>query len=392
MSKETDIQWADSTVNPIMGCGGCELFPKPAPILNRIDAKLQQVRPRWPDGSTRNIAQVVIDNAHKSAFGEGNSNEVNTTNLYHCRNYIADAVAGQAGPVAHEIVVDSIEEAVRCYAAVLHLRKAFSIANPERSPNKGYAPYFEYLTQFPGRMAKMAAAPDLLGAIDPNRPWIDRLARLIFISDMGDAFSTEVEWEFLLSDVMPPIVTNDGMQHLWLWLTKRPATMARFGERIGGFPVNVCAMTTLTCADDGNLNRLRELKNVNAQVRGLSVEPLQERIPPEKLDLEGIDWIIVGGESGARKHVIPFHLEWARELRDHCRKHRVAFFCKQLGSLPVHRHEELRLQDRHGGNWMEWPADLRFREFPEYFHQYRRDEMPVVPNLRRKHVRKGYAV
>jgi len=152
---------------------------------------------------------------------------------------------------------------------------------------------------------------------------------------------------------------------MWLWLTKRPDRMARFGDRIGGFPLDVCAMTTLTGPD--KLSRIEELREVPAAIRGLSVEPLWERIPPRSLNLDGIDWLIAGGESGRKDAVRPFHLEWARELRDLCRKKKVAFFLKQLGRRPFESSKELRLRDSHGGNWDEWPANLRVREMPEAF-------------------------
>ena len=82
--------------------------------------------------------------------------------------------------------------------------------------------------------------------------------------------------------------------------------------------------------------------------------------------------MIAGGESGRRDFVRPFDLSWARELRDHCRETGVAFFLKQLGRRPVSEGEELKLRDTHGGDWTEWPKDLRVREMPEAFRRYRR--------------------
>lgn len=68
-----------------------------------------------------------------------------------------------------------------------------------------------------------------------------------------------------------------------------------------------------------------------------------------------LDWVIVGGESG--KGARPMHPDWARTLRDQCQSAGVSFFMKQLGSAA-------KLRDRHGGDWTEWPVDLRIREFP----------------------------
>jgi protein gp37 len=194
---------------------------------------------------------------------------------------------------------------------------------------------------------------------------------MIFVSDMGDAMSTKGLFPFLKQEATH-LSTDKGRRHLWLWLTKRPHIMRHFAEEIGGLPENVCAMTTVTGPDA--LHRVDELRQTKAACRGLSIEPLWERIPPEDLDLTGIDWVIVGGESGARDVVEPFHVEWAEELREHCRKAGVAFFVKQLGSKPFMNGKPLVLADRHGGNWDEWPRKLRVREFPAYFHQCRADE------------------
>jgi protein gp37 len=71
----------------------------------------------------------------------------------------------------------------------------------------------------------------------------------------------------------------------------------------------------------------------------------------------------------------PFQLAWARELRDFCREKKVAFFLKQLGSNPFDGDRPFKCADRHGGQWHEWPEDLRVREFPLGFHAYRRGEV-----------------
>jgi hypothetical protein len=119
-------------------------------------------------------------------------------------------------------------------------------------------------------------------------------------------------------------------------------------------------------------------------MRGLSIEPLWARIPASKLDLAGIDWVIVGGESGSGlAHTRPFALEWAEEIRDHCKKNGVAFFLKQLGRNPSRTGNVFKLHHTHGGNWDEWPdEDLKVREFPAAFHAYRREEMKISDKLR----------
>lgn len=354
-----------------MGCGGCELFPSPIIIIKEIDAALAAYR-RWDAGQTRRQFQSLIDEAFNQISSPllGHSRAISTTNIWHLRRPFIDAIRLEYGREAAKNVELAINQAITCYAAKLHLNKGRSITNPTRGANPGYAPIFEAVTQFSGRVWDLARRPDLRGTSDPDKPWLDGCPRLIFVSDMGDAFSRDSDFSFLENEVIEPIRSPHGQRHFWLWLTKRPDRMARFGERIGGFPGNVCAMTTLTGPD--KLSRIDQLREVPAAVRGLSVEPLWERIPPRDLDLQGISWLIAGGESGRKDAVRPFHLEWARALRDLCSRKGVAFFLKQLGRRPVENGEELRLQDSHGGTWEEWPQDLRVREMPLAFRRDRR--------------------
>lgn len=366
MSTKTKIQWCHSTVNPIMGCGGCELFPSPGKILQQIDEALSDCV-SWRHGDSRELFKKLIEVAYSCIQVPlpGHSRAISTTNIWHLRDSFVRHVTHQHGHKAGKVASVAIAGAVTCYAARLHLNKARSIVNPRRKANSGYAPAFESVTPFSGRVWKMAGSKDLRGIIDPEKPWLTGCPRLIFVSDMGDAFSRDSDFSFLEDEVIAPIRSSQGQRHFWLWLTKRPDRMARFGERIGGFPTNVCAMTTLTGPD--KLSRIDQLREVPASVRGLSVEPLWERIPANKLNLKGIDWLIAGGESGRKDAVRPFHLEWARELRDLCKKKNVALFVKQLGRRPVESGNEMKLRDSHGGDWSEWPVDLRVREMPQAF-------------------------
>lgn len=367
MSNTTKIQWCDSTVNPIMGCGGCELFPDPKKILKLLDKEGMKQSSLWQKGDAGKILLLLFEHAPEA------SSKMTTTNIYHARHALCEYLAisnEEHGEIDCAPLLRIIESAVSCYAARLHLNKATSIGNPYRKVNTGYAPTFEKITQYTGRMIKTAGLSDLCGRIDNESPWKNGLARMIFVSDMGDAFSRKSDFGFLQKEAMPAIQSAAGQRHLWLWLTKRPKTMARFAQKIGGFPDNVCAMTTLTCADKANLRRLDQLREVDAACRGLSIEPLRERLPSAKLDLSGIDWVIVGGESGAIRNVHPFHLEWALELKEHCHANGVAFFMKQLGRAPHWQGQAIKLENAHGGDWTEWPieAGLNVREFPRYFH------------------------
>lgn len=383
MPNITDIQWCDTTVNPIMGCGGCELFPSPDKVLKAIDQAVADTGSRI---DSRAIYKELVQDAYTKIKTpkQGHKNAVNTTNIWHLREAFLESVRNNHGKLAADAAQKAIRQSVTCYAATLHLNKGQKLLKPDANGHKGHAPIFEAATRFAGRAAKTARLADLLGQTNPATPWKERLPRMIFVSDMGDALTSKGDFPFLKSDLMPAITSDDGKRHLWLWLSKRPGSMAAFADEIGGLPPNVCAMTTLTGPDPDSLQRLADLKKVNASVRGLSIEPLWDRIPPSKLNLKGIDWVILGGESGSGlQFTRPFALEWAEELRDHCRRQGVAFFCKQLGRNPTRNGVTLRLGNSHGGDWSEWPDEaLKVREFPKAFHDYRRDEMKPLKQPR----------
>lgn len=375
MSNITKIQWCDTTVNPIMGCGGCELFPSPGKVLETIDKAVAITGVRI---NSRAIYKDLVNEAYRKIPNPkpGHKNAVNTTNIWHLRELFLKQVKRDHGREAENAAEMAIRQSITCYAATLHLNKGLKLLKPDYDGHKGHAPIFEALTRFEGRAMKDAAMlRDLLGCANPKTPWKKRLPRLIFVSDMGDALSSKKDFPFLKTDLMPAITSDNGKRHLWLWLTKRPARMAEFAEEIGGLPPNVCAMTTLTGPDTESLQRLADLKKVKTHIRGLSIEPLWERIPPSKLNLKGIDWLILGGESGSGDLTRSFALEWAEELRDHCKKQGVAFFMKQLGRNPSRNGQVIRLKDKHGGDWDEWEKNLRLREFPQTFHDYRKSEM-----------------
>lgn len=110
----------------------------------------------------------------------------------------------------------------------------------------------------------------------------------------------------------------------WLLLTKRPQNYSRLFRGVA-LPPNVWAGTTVGVR--ASLWRIDALREVPAPVRFLSVEPLLENLGT--LDLTGIHWVIVGGESGRQAR--PMHPEWARSIRDQCVAAGVPFHFKQWG-------------------------------------------------------------
>jgi protein gp37 len=108
--------------------------------------------------------------------------------------------------------------------------------------------------------------------------------------------------------------------------------------------------------------------------RGEPLSALEEQVG--HVERPPVDWVIVGGESGPGAR--PFHLEWARTIVEQCKAAGVAVFVKQLGADPIegtdHRSDHpdpdllrypLHLLNKKGGDPLEWPPDLRVREFPE---------------------------
>jgi protein gp37 len=203
------------------------------------------------------------------------------------------------------------------------------------------------------------------GKLVPGKPWLDGMPRTIFVSDMGDALSQDVPFEYLVDEVIRVASSDRGRRHLWLWLTKLPRRMAEFAgwltDRGIGWPENLWAGTSLTSRKV--LGRVEDLLEVPARVRFLSVEPQWQEIGP---DLPGgIGWVIQGGESRQRgRECHPFDLAWARSLRDQCQATRVPYFLKQLGSHVIEHGNRIRFLHDHAGDWSEWPADLRVRQMP----------------------------
>lgn len=355
--KDTDIQWCDGTVNPIMGCEGCPLFTSANSIRKDIIQTLVNL------GVSRGEAKSTL-NQETAGW--------NTSDLSQGRSILAEKLGNtfELNAKGKKLVEEAIWQNIRCYASILHLNRGENPFKPERKTNKGYAPRFEEVKLYPGRAAAAAGWSDLTGTVRAEKPWLNGLPRLIFVSDMGDALSSSVPFDYLRQEIVDVTASPNGQRHLWLWLTKRPGRMAQFGQWLTNqgiaWPDNLVAMTSVL---DRKMAKtaVDQLRKVPARIRGLSVEPLWEGV---ELDLSGIDWVIVGGESGS--HPKPFELNWARSLREQCQAQGVAFFVKQLGKNPTDNGIPLKLSDKHGGEWDEWPGDLRIREMPEAFRRYGR--------------------
>lgn len=107
--------------------------------------------------------------------------------------------------------------------------------------------------------------------------------------------------------------------------------------------------------------RIEHLERCPAVVHWLSIEPQLEGVH-FGARLSGIDWVVVGGESGLSAR--PFHLGWAEDLLEQCQHEGVAFFMKQMGWNPYRDGKPWKLKSRKGNDMSEWPEHMRVREFP----------------------------
>jgi protein gp37 len=145
--------------------------------------------------------------------------------------------------------------------------------------------------------------------------------RRIFVNSMSDLFHERVPEEFIrrVFEVM-----EEATRHTFQILTKRSARVRELAPRLP-WPPNVWQGVSVETAR--YTSRIGDLQQVPAAVRFLSVEPLLGPIP--SLPLDGISWVIVGGESGPKHR--PLDPAWVREIRDQCVAARVPFFFKQWG-------------------------------------------------------------
>lgn len=197
----------------------------------------------------------------------------------------------------------------------------------------------------------------------------------IFVNSMSDLFHESVsnDWLRLIFGVMAK-----AQQHVFQVLTKRPERMLSYMhdwrpvETV--FP-NVwlgVSVEDQKTADE----RIPLLLQTPAALRWISAEPLlgDIQLPEEAFVCPAnephpicpcLDWVVVGGESGPGAR--PMDVEWARSIVAQCEECSVPVFVKQLGRNPYITVPENRLKliDIKGGDWSEWPEDLRIREYPE---------------------------
>ncbi len=156
-------------------------------------------------------------------------------------------------------------------------------------------------------------------SLDTPRKW--KKGRLIFVNSMSDLFHESVPLAFIqrVFEVM-----RETPQHTYQLLTKRAERLEALSKKIS-WPSNVWMGVSVESADYAS--RVDHLRRTRAQTKFLSLEPLLG--PLDHLDLRGIHWAIVGGESGPGARPMP--KEWVRSIRDQCVAAGVAFHFKQWG-------------------------------------------------------------
>jgi protein gp37 len=165
--------------------------------------------------------------------------------------------------------------------------------------------------------------------------------RMVFVNSMSDLFHPEVPEEFIARvwDVMAR-----APEHTFQILTKRPKRMAKVVQHLRVLP-NVWLGTSVESTS--YLSRLDDLRCAHAHVHFVSFEPLLSSVGQP--DLSGVNWAIVGGESGPQAR--PMDPNWVEDIRAACRKHDTAFFFKQWGG----RNKKATGRALDGKTWDEFP-------------------------------------
>lgn len=220
---------------------------------------------------------------------------------------------------------------LNCYAATIATRQAAM----GREKYGGTAVWRNGRAVFTGRVNLDYKALEI--------PRKTRKPTVWFVNSMSDLFHEDMPLDFLQQAFR---VMNECPQHQFQVLTKRPERAVQLAVQLDWTP-NIWMGTSIESADYSRRSTI--LSEVPAAIRFLSVEPMLG--PMADLPLEGIQWVIIGCESGAKKR--SFRNEWATQLIDRCHDHGVEVFVKQILLGKKVSHEPT-----------EWPVELSVRGFP----------------------------
>ena len=183
-------------------------------------------------------------------------------------------------------------------------------------------------------------------ALDIPLHW--KKPRKIFVNSMSDLFQDGVPPEFI-AEVWNTMVTAD--QHVYQILTKRPENMKHLVESLSLKAAPHIWLGT-SVESEKYIERVSTLRNIPAAIRFVSFEPLLG--PVGLVDLSGIHWAIVGGESGPGSRSI--EQEWVDQIKSQCRKYDTAFFFKQWGGT----NKKAAGRKYRGRTWDEYPQEPVF--------------------------------
>ncbi len=178
-----------------------------------------------------------------------------------------------------------------------------------------------------------------------SQPLSWKKPRMVFVNSMSDLFHKDVPVAYI-AEIFRTMERADW--HVFQVLTKRSSLMKKFVNKYyTANPVPKHIWLGVSVEDSSKASRIKHIHATNASVRFLSIEPLIG--PPGTLNLSGIEWVIVGGESGPSAR--PMQLSWARTVRDQCLEQGIPFFFKQWGGFrPKSGGRELD-----GREWNEFP-------------------------------------
>lgn len=186
---------------------------------------------------------------------------------------------------------------------------------------------------------RVTCHPDSLGL-----PLKWKKPQTIFVNSMSDLFHRDIPATFIDAVFL---TMNEARWHCFQILTKRTGRLSRLAGRFNWTP-NIWIGVTVENAR--HVGRIDELRKISAAVHFLSLEPLLGPLP--ELDLTGIDWVIVGGESGPGAR--PMERDWVSDIRDQCLATQTPFFFKQWGGVRKKKAGRL-LENR---TWDEMPEPV----------------------------------
>jgi len=156
-----------------------------------------------------------------------------------------------------------------------------------------------------------------------KEPYTWKKSRMIFVNSMSDLFHKDVPIEYIQQVFK---VIKENPQHVFQVLTKRSDVLRYYdSEGLLDWPHNL--WMGVTVESNELKERIDHLRNTGARVKFLSCEPLLSALPD--MDLQQMDWVIVGGESGRTPR--PMKEEWVIDIKEQCQKANVAFYFKQWG-------------------------------------------------------------